>query len=76
VKTETDIQISDLRVSLKGDVISAQHPSYDDRLRVFFTGFDRRPAVIARAADASDVARKAYGEHLGQGPARRETRRT
>src|SRR4030095_16428793 len=30
---------------------------YDDTRRVFFTGFDRRPAAIVRAGDTSDVAR-------------------
>jgi len=57
MKAETDISISDLRASLNGEVIGANHPRYDDLRRVFFTAFDRRPAVIVRAADASDVAR-------------------
>jgi FAD/FMN-containing dehydrogenase len=57
LKTETDIQIPDLRTSLKGDVIGPDDPRYDHARRVFFAGFDRRPRVIVRAADASDVAR-------------------
>ena len=57
MKTETDIQISNLRASLKGEVIGSDDPRYDDMRRVFFTGFDRRPAAIVRVADASDVAR-------------------
>ena len=38
-------------------MIGPDDPRYDDARRVFFTGFDRRPAAIVRAADASDVAR-------------------
>jgi FAD/FMN-containing dehydrogenase len=38
-------------------VIGPDDPRYDDLRRVFFTGFDRRPAAIVRVADASDVAR-------------------
>ena len=52
-----DIQISDLRANLNGTVIAPDDPGYDDARRVFFTGFDRRPAAIVRAADASDVSR-------------------
>ena len=57
MNTTTDTQISELRASLNGKVIGADDPGYDDARRVVFTGFDRRPAAIVRAADASDVAR-------------------
>ena len=53
----TDVPISDLRPTLNGKVISPGDPGYDDARGVFFTGFDRRPAAIVRAADASDVSR-------------------
>ncbi len=53
----TPTQIANLRASLNGKVIGLDDPRYDDARRVFFTGFDRRPAAIVRAADASDVAR-------------------
>jgi FAD/FMN-containing dehydrogenase len=56
-KTETAIQISSLRASLKGQVIGPDDSRYDDDRRVFFTGFDRRPEAIVRVADALDVAR-------------------
>ena len=49
MKSTPDIQISTLRASLKGKVIGADDPRYDDVRRVFFTGFDRRPAAIVRA---------------------------
>ena len=57
MKPETEIQFSTLRATLKGAVIGSNDSRYDDARRVFFTGFDRRPAVIVRVADASDVAR-------------------
>jgi FAD/FMN-containing dehydrogenase len=56
VKTTPDIQISNLRAGLNGNVIGSDDPRYDEVRRVFFTGFDRRPAAIVRVADASDVA--------------------
>jgi FAD/FMN-containing dehydrogenase len=52
-----DIPISNLRANLNGNVIALDDPGYDDARRVFFTGFDRRPAAIVRVADASDVSR-------------------
>ncbi len=57
MKTETDIQLSHLRTRVIGNVIGSDDPQYDDVRRVFFTGFDRRPAAIVRVGDASDVAR-------------------
>jgi FAD/FMN-containing dehydrogenase len=42
---------------LNGKVIAPNDPAYDDARRLFFTGFDDRPAAIVRAADASDVSR-------------------
>src|SRR2546425_4268753 len=52
-----DISITDLRAELNGSVIAPDDPGYDDARGVFFTGFDRRPAAIVRAADVSEVAR-------------------
>jgi FAD/FMN-containing dehydrogenase len=57
MKTASDIAIADLRGELNGNLITPDHPGYDGARRVYFTGFDRRPAAIVRAADASDVAR-------------------
>jgi hypothetical protein len=50
MKTETEIQISKLHASLSGEVIGPDDSRYDEMRRVFFTGFDRRPAAIVRAA--------------------------
>jgi len=57
MKTDKDFQISNLLGGVRGEVIGSDDPRYDDMRRVFFTGFDRRPAAIVRARDASDVAR-------------------
>ena len=55
--TTPDLHMSDLRAGLHGTVVGPDDAGYDDARRVFFTGFDRRPALIVRAADAADVAR-------------------
>src|SRR3954464_12498821 len=55
MKGDTNLQISNLRASIKGKVIGRDDPEYDDARRVFFTGFDRRPEAIVRVGDSSDV---------------------
>ena len=52
----TSISIPSLRGSLRGRVIAPDDAIYDQARTVFYGGFDRRPAVIIRAADATDVA--------------------
>jgi FAD/FMN-containing dehydrogenase len=54
--TSTSLSIPELRTALSGRVIAPDDPDYDDARRVFSGIFDRRPAVIVRAADATDVA--------------------
>ncbi len=51
-----DIPIEELRARLEGELLVPDHPHYDDRRRVFFKGFDRRPLAVARVAGADDVA--------------------
>jgi hypothetical protein len=51
------VSIQGLRASLKGRVIAPGEPEYDEARAVFVGGVDRRPALIARPADAADVAR-------------------
>ncbi len=49
--------VSDLRAVLSGRVITPDDPGYDQARTVFYGGIDRRPAVIARVANAADVSR-------------------
>jgi FAD/FMN-containing dehydrogenase len=51
------IPIAELRGSLNGHAISPEDPEYDRARTLFYGGLKRRPAVIVRAADDSDVAR-------------------
>jgi FAD/FMN-containing dehydrogenase len=53
----TTISIPELRAGLNGRVIAPDDEGYDQARTVFYGGFDRRPAVIVRAADATDVSR-------------------
>ncbi|MFF2096520.1 FAD-binding oxidoreductase [Streptomyces sp. NPDC058202] len=43
------------RAALTGEVLTPDDPGYDDARTVFNAMIDRRPAVIARCADAADV---------------------
>jgi FAD/FMN-containing dehydrogenase len=49
--------IDELRSELDGEVVAQGDPGYDEARQVFFKGIDRRPAAVARVADAQDVAR-------------------
>src|SRR5919205_2780435 len=49
--------VSELRAALSGRVIVPGDADYDAARTVFYGGFDRRPAAIARVADAADVSR-------------------
>jgi FAD/FMN-containing dehydrogenase len=42
---------------IKGRLIGPHDPDYDEARTVFYPTIDRRPAAIARVADADDVAR-------------------
>ncbi len=53
----TTILIPQLRAALNGRVIAPDDAGYDKARTVFYGGIDHRPAVIIRAADATDVAR-------------------
>jgi FAD/FMN-containing dehydrogenase len=50
------ISVPDLRDVLSGQVIAPDDAAYDQARTVFYGGIDRRPAVIVRPTDASDVA--------------------
>ena len=49
--------IKDLRAGLRGPLLLAQDPGYDDARLLYIRAFDRHPALIVRPLDASDVAR-------------------
>jgi FAD/FMN-containing dehydrogenase len=51
------ISIPDLRATFNGRVIAPDDVGYDQARTVFVGGIDRRPAVIIRVADESDVSR-------------------
>lgn len=53
---KTTLSITDIRAALKGRVITKENPEYDEARTVVYGGFNRRPALIARPADAADVA--------------------
>jgi FAD/FMN-containing dehydrogenase len=51
------ISIGQLRADFDGRVIAPGDAAYDRARTIFAGGFDRRPAVIVRPADADEVAR-------------------
>jgi FAD/FMN-containing dehydrogenase len=51
------ISIPQLRADLNGRVIAPDDAGYDQARTIFYGGFDRRPGVIVRPADAGEVSR-------------------
>ena len=49
------MSLEKLRARFRGQIIQAGDPSYDDARKVYNGMIDRRPRVIARCTDASDV---------------------
>jgi len=49
--------VRQLREALPGDTLDRDDPGYDDARRVWNAMIDRRPTLIARCEDASDVQR-------------------
>jgi hypothetical protein len=54
--TDVGVSIPQLRAAVKGRVITPSDAGYDQARTVFYGGFERRPALIVRVADATDVA--------------------
>jgi FAD binding domain-containing protein/berberine-like enzyme len=52
----TTVSVPRLRAEFDGRVIAPEDAGYDQARTVFYGGFDRRPAVIIRPADAAEVA--------------------
>ena len=61
-------QLSTLRSSLGGRLITPEDAEYDQARTLFMGGFDRRPAAIVRPADAADVARAILFARDGECP--------
>jgi len=53
----TALDLPQLRTDITGRVITPDDAEYDDARTVFIGGIDRRPGVIVRVANATDVAR-------------------
>jgi FAD/FMN-containing dehydrogenase len=53
----TTISMAELRADLDGSVITPDVAGYEQARAVFYRSVDRRPAVIVRPADATDVSR-------------------
>ena len=49
------VSIQNLRELLAGRIIEPGDVDYDEARTIFYGGFDRRPALIVKAANASDV---------------------
>jgi FAD/FMN-containing dehydrogenase len=52
----TTVSIPELRAILNGQVISPEDAAYDTVRAVFYGARSRRPALIVRVADATDVS--------------------
>jgi FAD/FMN-containing dehydrogenase len=51
---------------ITGSIVAPGDPDYDEARAVFSPAFDRRPAMVVRAADSADVARVvAYARETG-----------
>ena len=64
----TPSQLSTLRSSLRGRLITPENADYDQARTLFMGGFDRRPAAIVRPADPGDVARAILFARDGECP--------
>ena len=51
------MELDEARQHFTGRVIGPNDPDYDDARTIVYGGFDRRPAMIVRVADATDVSR-------------------
>ncbi|MEU6672383.1 FAD-binding oxidoreductase [Streptomyces sp. NPDC046727] len=64
-RSKAHAALAALREDLDGEVFAPGDPGYDDARRVFNAMIDRRPAVIAQCANATDVVRAVrFGREL------------
>ena len=54
--TITDLSGALAALGFNGEIVGRAHPGYDELRKVFNGMIDRRPALIARCADAQDVS--------------------
>jgi FAD/FMN-containing dehydrogenase len=54
--TSSTISIPEVRAAFDGRVLAPGDPGYEEARTLFYGGFDQRPAVIVRPADAAGVA--------------------
>ena len=52
-----DADVAALRTAFRGELLESGHDGYETARRVWNGNIDRRPALIARCADAADVQR-------------------
>jgi FAD binding domain/Berberine and berberine like len=48
--------LAELGAAFRGELVGPEHPEYGERRKIWNASIDRRPALIARCADAGDVA--------------------
>jgi FAD/FMN-containing dehydrogenase len=53
----TEADLADLSAGLRGELLRAGDPSYDQARRLWNPAFDRKPALIVRCVGAADVTR-------------------
>jgi hypothetical protein len=57
MSSASTISVPDLRAQFSGQVVGPDDAGYDQGRTLFYGGFDRRPGVIIRPADATEVSR-------------------
>jgi FAD/FMN-containing dehydrogenase len=57
IQTPSPLLVNNLRSALRGQLMRPGEHGYDDARKVFNAMIDRRPALIVRPADASDIRR-------------------
>ena len=55
-RIDAQVELTELRRSLAGDVLDPSDAGYDDARLCFNLLIERRPAALARCIDAEDVA--------------------
>ena len=51
----SEVAVDKLRQSMRGELITPDHPSYDEARKVWNGDIDRRPAAVIRCKSVEDV---------------------